>query len=59
MIGWQLRATNANNPLISIRGNVIYMDKAPAQRMLADLRRTEQHDMVWDLAAVDVQLERV
>ncbi len=59
MTGWQIQATNANNSKITVRGNVIYMDKAPAQRMLADLRRTEQHDMVWDLVAVDVQLERV
>ena len=57
MTGWQLQATSADKAPITVRGDVIYMDQRPALRMLCDLRETEEHDMLWTLVPVDVQLE--
>jgi len=59
MIGYQLQATSHANPNITVKGNVIYMDLEPANVVLKALQDTETHDMVWSLACVDVQLEKV
>ena len=57
MTGWQLQVTSSKNALTTARGDVIYMDQEAALRMLRDARETEEHDMLWTLVPVDVQLE--
>lgn len=59
MTGYQVEAINRKNRSVKVRGNLIYMDKEPADAMVDSLQKTETGDMQWHRVAVDVRMEHL